>query len=1211
MENPFTPHLPESREAEPGTQPRMLFRILGYLAILILLSYPAFSQSIAVTSPAASQTLSGTLFTLACSLSSLPNAQSVEWFVNGVSQGVARSAPWSLTWNTNNVYNSATAWHTVYAVARDALGNILATSPIVNFGVYNSYLEPSSYISCGSITTSTPLASAWSGSVTVTVPITGSNASNIKLAYGVVAGDIRVYATSAPGTSNTTISIPINTTMFPNGVQDVYVSVRDTQGSSGTQDGYPFCEWEQQVSFQNSAGTPMELLVSPKEAVIAPLTTLQLSPIIDNTDGTTSAATGLTYSSGAAGVCTVNSSGLVAADAYGTCPITVTATNGSGYTRTIYEYVSSTNVVPFFGSDGAVHNTVGSGLWFASFFQSTSRTSLDDPFKSTAQYLSPYTQAGFQNYESSPVGGASSWGPNQTAWQAALNSFVTQYSGYLSAYHVFFHPQLTTVLGTCGGGNQLACSGGSSSLYNSTRNPTYCGGYTPNCWQYVAQQWYATGLLMGFSGQDEGNTDYNIPRFGSGVLGSTNGPSQITCVTSSPTTWTVTWPTPPGPIYNGTKAFIIEGGTTNSYLNVTIGALSNYSASNITSTTFSFAGPSCASGNVTVNAASDPGMSIEVFGFEWDNNNTDYVHNADYYSIVSGIHAGTGSATIPVAGSVQAGAGVLSQQGWQGNCTSPPPYADYAEIYDAQDNSAYTHPQHAWVTDFEKPNSQSLVAQIRSFWGNTCTPRGFVVKAESTTMDYGIQGPAANITSIAGPTVTFSAPHGISTVYPGVSRLTISGGANSYFNGNQMIDWCPTATTCDISLIVPSSGAIASSNPGTITFQDGNSWTNVTMFANATPLNSSLSCTGGGTCNSAQILKENGQRFTFVCTFMCSGTPAYYSNTTFVLRGVPIFGPVSGSGNTSLGAFPSQMFFDEVPPSSETSGSASAVLYPDNTYTRGVNLNVGENEAGNNFPFASCAAPAVLGGMGIRAYQGGADFTEQAVLGGGELLWGSTNNALIQAGGSPVYENGDTQAVENFWAFANCNIFFQSMAARGYLYQARYGAPDIGYNVESSLRKGSKGNLLLAINMQDGPQARTVDLSNCEVPGQPIIRYIVSNAQIAMTVLGAGTTSDKPTFPDAGLIAYLCSNNEAAEIDEPTIAARLADVSGASSIAVQFAYNPEAFSPFRFAQTPQAVLAANGTATLPVDRNIGPIYMRLVYLNGSGAVLATSDVETL
>ncbi len=147
---------------------------------------------------------------------------------------------------------------------------------------------------------------------------------------------------------------------------------------------------------------------------------------------------------------------------------------------------------------------------------------------------------------------------------------------------------------------------------------------------------------------------------------------------------------------------------------------------------------------MTANSSSDPGLSIESFGFEWDNNKTDYIHNSDYYGIVSSIHAGTGSITIPVAGSVQAGAGVLAQQGWQGNCTSPPPYGDYAEVYDAQDNAAYTHPQRAWVSDFETPNSQSLIPQIRNMWGNTCTPRGFIVKAEATTMDYGQQGATVN-----------------------------------------------------------------------------------------------------------------------------------------------------------------------------------------------------------------------------------------------------------------------------------------------------------------------------------------------------------------------------------------------------------------------------------------------------------------------------------
>ena len=82
----------------------MVFCRIACLAALMLLSCPAFSQSIVVTSPTASQTLSGTSFTFAASLSSLPNVVSVEWFVNGVSQGIVWSAPWSLAWNTNDIY---------------------------------------------------------------------------------------------------------------------------------------------------------------------------------------------------------------------------------------------------------------------------------------------------------------------------------------------------------------------------------------------------------------------------------------------------------------------------------------------------------------------------------------------------------------------------------------------------------------------------------------------------------------------------------------------------------------------------------------------------------------------------------------------------------------------------------------------------------------------------------------------------------------------------------------------------------------------------------------------------------------------------------------------------------------------------------------------------------------------------------------------------
>ena len=45
--------------------------------------------------------------------------------------------------------------------------------------------------------------------------------------------------------------------------------------------------------------------------------------------------------------------------------------------------------------------------------------------------------------------------------------------------------------------------------------------------------------------------------------------------------------------------------------------------------------------------------------------------------------------------------------------------------------------------------------------------------------------------------------------------------------------------------------------------------------------------------------------------------------------------------------------------------------------------------------------------------------------------------------------------------------------------------------------------------------------------------------------------------------------------------------------------------------TNNAVNCGTGTCTLPVDRQIGPIYYRLYYLNSSGAVLSASDIQTL
>jgi Big-like domain-containing protein len=1171
VQEPFNPQ---------WTPPRIPFRWGGCLALLILLSCPAFSQSITVTSPTASQTLSGTSFTFACSLSSLPNAASVEWFVNGVSQGIVWSAPWSLAWNTNNVYNSSAPWHGVYAVARDSLGNTLATSATVTFGVYNSYLLPSSSISCGTVTTSTPLSSAWSGTVTITVPFTGTNATHQKSLYALVDGDYRVFNQIDQTTTNWVISL--NTAMFPNGSHIVTVLPRDEQAGTGTSDGYPFCQWEQPVTFSNGSGTSMELLVSPKEWVIAPGATQQLSPIIDNTDGTTKTASSPSYSSGNTAVCTINSSGLVTGVAYGTCPITATS---GGYSRTIYGYVSSINVVPHFGSDGALHNTYvpGVSLWFASIFQVTPFTSFGDPFKTAAQYGSAYTQAGFNTYEGPAISGTNPWNTSQSAFQTALNSYIASETVPLATYNLFFHAITTSMVAGCGGATGLNCGSGSSLLYSGTRG--ICSTYATPCWTYLAQQWAATNRLLGFSGPDESDANFLYPNFGTGVIGSTGAPSSLTCSTTAPTTWNVAWPSP-GPDFSGPQGFLIAGATTNSQLNTVIGGSSFYqiASGSLTSTGFAFTGPSCSSGNVTVNSSSDPGMSLQMFAFEWDNNNTDYVHNTDYATIPTLVHAGSAVITGPVRGLASA----VSQKGWMGNCSSPASWGDYAEIYETANNVAYSHPEHSWVADYRSSTGITLGTNIRTFWGNMCSARAMLSISQGTPLDYGIQGSTVAVGAIAGSLVTFATPPNIPTLFTSISRATLSGSSNSYFNANVFIDDCPSSTTCDISLATPSATP-ANTAPGTVTFDDGSTFTNVTMVASS----GILECLGGGTCSGPNMNLKQNQTF----TWSGSGADAYYTSNTFRLRSCPVPSVCNNS----------QLFWREVPPSSQISGAASAVVYPDSSYTRGVNHNASESLGGLNWPFASVFYGAVLGVAGHRLYQAGADYTLGTLAGNGLLTFGSTINYSVQAGVSPIYGNGATTAIDTFWAVASANLLLQRFATTGYLFQPRFGAPDIGYNIESSLRKGPKGNLLLTLNLQDGPQTRTVDISNCAVSGQPTIRYTVNWQAITVSTLAAGVTSDTPTYPASGGVVYLCANNAANEYNPPTISARLADIPGATQIVVKYSHVP-----YELPETTNNVVnCGTGTCSLPVDRQIGPIYYRLYYLSSSGSVLAASDIQTL
>src|SRR5580698_11043656 len=88
-------------------------------AITIVPSHAACTAS--VTTPAASASISGLSYALTASLSSCPTALSLEWMIDGESQGVVWSAPWSIpSWNTNNRYNGPA--HVAWVIVRDPTG---------------------------------------------------------------------------------------------------------------------------------------------------------------------------------------------------------------------------------------------------------------------------------------------------------------------------------------------------------------------------------------------------------------------------------------------------------------------------------------------------------------------------------------------------------------------------------------------------------------------------------------------------------------------------------------------------------------------------------------------------------------------------------------------------------------------------------------------------------------------------------------------------------------------------------------------------------------------------------------------------------------------------------------------------------------------------------------------------------------------------------
>jgi hypothetical protein len=472
-----------------------------------------------------------------------------------------------------------------------------------------------------------------------------------------------------------------------------------------------------------------------------------------------------------------------------------------------------------------------------------------------------------------------------------------------------------------------------------------------------------------------------------------------------------------------------------------------------------------------------------------------------------------------------------------------------------------------------------------------------VLETSGTTTNYGFQGYSVPISSISGNTITFASAHGLTVVYPGITRLSISGSSNPAYNTNFYIMAAPTPTT--LTVVRSVTDFAGTGTGGTLTYQTGETETISSITATGT-----FACHGtnggGAVCGDTVIFgvgdpsrpRHRGQTFT-----ISGNSVAGFNNNTFV----------DLAENTTLTA--TYFYFRELPGGNSTGGRAQIVA--DNYYVKGRNGSLGY-DAQPAFVFAEVIEAGILRGAGHRMYalstnpQGyspGAGFvgTLTVYFNG---LFADGCNQTNQLFAHPHWENGPS--VPAFHAGSLASLLLTRV--KKFLLQPALNTPDYGPLFEMAARGGSYGNLLMALNMTDGTQARTFSLAPYIQSGQQVIRYYGTWQGITVTTLPAGTRTDTVTMDPGATVIYTFPGVFRGELRQASMSVRLADVPNAAKVTVRYNHDPYVLDQ---ATTTTVDCGIGSNCILPVDRNIGMVYYRLIYVDANGKVLATSDVETL
>ena len=983
----------------------------------------------------------------------------------------------------------------------------------------------------------------------------------------------------------------------------------------------PLGEWCQQITFSNS-NAASEAIVSPVNWTIGAGGTIQLHCEIRNADGIGWGPVFLadvghdghndcqSAQSRQRPHLFVNSTGLVTATSginFGLCIVTVTVsgimTPSSGPTISIYGMVNaSPGPIPHFGSDGQIHTTCTGAsdcIWVADSFNTTSTSAFGDPLiqNRLTLFANPFAQAGFNTMG---VGaGTPAWitctsggvCPSQSSFTTNLNAAISAVAAIANTYHVYYHPILTGVMDCAGAGDAMYPSADAFWDFTLGHGLNGVGGSnltSPGVSQ-MAAAWQATGFAMGFSGADEVNANAATYPGPNGVIGSAGGPVSITTDSGSPPTATITWPSltftggpyfPTGLDYAGCNHHIRISGTGtaldngSSPFNYNLGSGGTFTA------------PSGAT-NLTVTSG-----TINTFGWNNEDGAGSFQPNSIWNTFMTQFRAASPHPVVaqPVANGQNFDNVTLSPQ-WCGNST----FSDDCEIYIGIGRT--NTPQNDALMDLInlRPGSNAITGspayKFRAVIGNAGSQRAFLGQTGGILANYYMFQPnSLSGVTCSGDTCTFPTDHGIRNIVGHCgTQLYVSGSSNADWNATFCVSAAPTSTT----LKVAREGAHVSPGEGIggqINWADGTT---------STLTNITVTTTGSGHIDNFNLPAtdhciHNGQNFTIT-----GNSVSYYNTTNFYSPSTMVPLPDPNCGTTSK--------VMEYLPSGDASGTISVQLYPDAEYHKGLYSSYESSYGGSSETLTGpyqgpwiVWQSAMARGGGTRLYDNIGPYNSFTSYGGAATVV-NTTAPEFQPSVHPFYNNGDSGMIPAYWSNAAPQLLLQRLAQAGYLYgtPAANGCPGIGFWFDCDLRSSYKGNLLMVQSAFGAPISRTVDISGCAVSGQPTIRYIADSINgITVSTIASGTTSDTPTFPTGGTVVYLCSNNEAAELSEPVMSLRLADITGAASIELRYAHTPYALG----ANLANVVSMGTGSGTIAWDRNIGTLYYRLLYLNSSGFV---------